>query len=1030
MGKMISGSNSSSKSRFINSSSLIMQVLKGDGLPHSSAAQTLSDKISSSAAGKGLMASTNREKNSVLRNSVLTDSLTSSCPNLLDAVNDSSQEHSRSRKVKRVRMRSYPVDEFSGGKSFCHLLCKYGLEQAMHYVENRSFGNKKRAKSFRLEKMEDKWSSSFSEPDAAEKEELISVLDKKFKKSISCHTENEKSEEDSVSCSQCGKQFSDLWILKTHQEFSHGICVSTSNIRNVASAYSNQIMEKTEDTLEKKRELNSLEISKINVAQSPANEESLAKDEDSLLAQQQQMQNQAVLQALLKMQSIKQTDSLENDVNRNNPLENLLPGSVLRDTAGLSSNLASQMGLYSALLQTQALGIHPYQMLSNVAALQQMQHLASPSLLGIADDISARSGSSFPGSLPSSISLSSLESQYRASGIDSLQKQDPSTASENSSLLGHIQNQSSVEIPAKRPRTRITDEQLKILRANFDINNSPSEDQIEEMALRTGLPPKVIKHWFRNTLFKERQRSKDSPYNFNIPPVMSLEDVQKPASEKQEELMKASCGLPQDDSSNTERKILEENLDSEKSLAAKIDDENSCSSNIPTEHSIIKNADSSNDKSSFDSKLKQNKLTNSSASEITQGFASGLFSNALSLAPSLSPKDRVANKTEKGDSNRETQSMLALANLNFPKQLFTSQMGWQSGSNYDNDSNNMYDNSTGSEAGMFSSISSNLCRRTPRTRFTDFQLQVLQEFFDRNAYPKDDDLDKLSQTLNLSTRVIVVWFQNARQKARKLYEQQQHHIQQRSQSPPGLDPMQSLKLEERLLTEVSSKGLENIARKSLNEANKHLSDKSSLSFNGAIRKDAGAVTTENDISKASMETEQKAGKSSQSSICQICDKTFSTAEKLLAHQREHINANFASIFEHYGVNYMKGLVDKQILEEKLDSKTCLQKDEGVIKANTAGQLAFGSHPSVLGNLPISKSPTQEDSFAALSKFFASEKQSSMAGTLAQSGAPTLVGAAKRKASTSPSLTHHPTSSAKTSFSANSGSFQNKSNCKF
>jgi len=28
----------------------------------------------------------------------------------------------------------------------------------------------------------------------------------------------------------------------------------------------------------------------------------------------------------------------------------------------------------------------------------------------------------------------------------------------------------------------------------------------------------VVKHWFRNTLFKERQRCKDSPYNFSVPP--------------------------------------------------------------------------------------------------------------------------------------------------------------------------------------------------------------------------------------------------------------------------------------------------------------------------------------------------------------------------------------------------------------------------------------------------------------------------------------------------------------------------------
>ncbi|TSK98492.1 Zinc finger homeobox protein 4 [Bagarius yarrelli] len=159
----------------------------------------------------------------------------------------------------------------------------------------------------------------------------------------------------------------------------------------------------------------------------------------------------------------------------------------------------------------------------------------------------------------------------------------------------------------KRPRTRITDDQLKVLRAYFDINNSPNEDQIQEMAEKSGLPQKVIKHWFRNTLFKERQRSKDSPYNFSIPPLTTLEDIR-----------------------------LESQM------------------------------------------------------------------NTLEYY-----------KTE-----------------------------------------------------------SAMNKRSSRTRFTDYQLRVLQDFFDTNAYPKDDEIEQLSTVLSLPTRVIVVWFQNARQKARKSYENQ------------------------------------------------------------------------------------------------------------------------------------------------------------------------------------------------------------------------------------------------------------------
>lgn len=50
-------------------------------------------------------------------------------------------------------------------------------------------------------------------------------------------------------------------------------------------------------------------------------------------------------------------------------------------------------------------------------------------------------------------------------------------------------------------------------------------------------------------------------------------------------------------------------------------------------------------------------------------------------------------------------------------------------------------------------------KRANRTRFTDYQIKVLQEFFENNSYPKDSDLEYLSKMLLLSPRVIVVWFQ-------------------------------------------------------------------------------------------------------------------------------------------------------------------------------------------------------------------------------------------------------------------------------
>ncbi|XP_064202197.1 zinc finger homeobox protein 4-like [Anguilla rostrata] len=160
---------------------------------------------------------------------------------------------------------------------------------------------------------------------------------------------------------------------------------------------------------------------------------------------------------------------------------------------------------------------------------------------------------------------------------------------------------------SKRPRTRITDEQLKILRDNFKINSYPGEEKIEELAEKSGLCQKVIKHWFRNALFREKQRCKESPYNFSIPPVTTLEDVK-----------------------------LESQFDG----------------------------------------------------------------------------------------------------IDFHKP--------------DPTKNN----------------------RSSRTHFTDHQMRVLQDFFDTNANPKDYEIDQLSSVLNLPNHVIIVWFQNAREKARQNYESQ------------------------------------------------------------------------------------------------------------------------------------------------------------------------------------------------------------------------------------------------------------------
>ncbi|XP_071393726.1 zinc finger homeobox protein 3-like [Centroberyx affinis] len=178
---------------------------------------------------------------------------------------------------------------------------------------------------------------------------------------------------------------------------------------------------------------------------------------------------------------------------------------------------------------------------------------------------------------------------------------------------------------SKRARTRISEEQLSVLRQHFDINSLPSDEEVNKMSALSGLPHKVIKHWFRNTLFKERQRDKDSPYNFNNPPTTALEESREEVAQTQ---------------------LL-------------TDAPSSLSPGLPANHS-------------------------------PQPQRAGLL---------------------RGEPHRG--------------------------------------------------------RRSSRTRFTEQQLESLQGVFEATPYPREEEYDRLSALLSLPNRVIVVWFQNARQRARK-----------------------------------------------------------------------------------------------------------------------------------------------------------------------------------------------------------------------------------------------------------------------
>ncbi|CAL1526377.1 unnamed protein product, partial [Lymnaea stagnalis] len=414
------------------------------------------------------------------------------------------------------------------------LLENYGFECVMHFNEEHSMeveSTKEDNKEEEAERMQEKMQESeCDESKEDNRDENKENIDLPELGKCKCHT--------------CNKDFSNVWVLKNHEEEVHNHFVSPAFIEDFGKKFKED-WEKNLPKISEHEGVGSLQMpsdppTPTNVEKAPAVE--MPPPPPPAQPQMPTGFDMAQLSQLLPLMGLNMLP-MQFPMNLVNlGLSNSMMPSLMMPTMDLSQGFLSQMQP------------PPLVDASSVSSQQQMQAAAAAA----------------------------------------------------------AQNQ-------KRVRTRISDDQLKVLRQYFDINNSPSEEQINKMSDQTGLPQKVIKHWFRNTLFKERQRNKDSPYNFNNPPSTSID---------------------------------------------------------------------------------------------------------------LDEYDRTGKIPEVKQEPEEEEEV---GNPLVPE---------------------------------------NMGKRANRTRFTDYQIKTLQDYFERNAYPKDDELEHLSKILGLSARVIVVWFQNARQKARKIYENQ------------------------------------------------------------------------------------------------------------------------------------------------------------------------------------------------------------------------------------------------------------------
>ncbi|KDR20297.1 Zinc finger homeobox protein 3 [Zootermopsis nevadensis] len=383
-------------------------------------------------------------------------------------------------------------------------------------------------------------------------------------------------------CQHCRKEFSSVWVLKAHCEEVHRDLVPPEFLEKYAQQFKSEYEKKTvvvtaaTSTTPTGTTVLTASAGQHSVATSTSNssnnipsnidlipEKDVEDSKEAVqvkIAQQQQHQQQQQQQSMQGTPPERPTTAPSTPTASSTPASSTdsIPATLSTSMAATGSmgGAGASSSANSSLSMSLAQQMSEMQAALNVMAAsqlqQQLQQFSTPMMMGMAGlgmglplglNMNALAAMNLqpplvPMMMPpppfDPLSLAQAQNsmfspQAAAAGMD-----PGSILAKQQQHLLQQQQQAVTAAQQKRARTRITDDQLKILRAHFDINNSPSEDQIHEMASQSGLPPKVIKHWFRNTLFKERQRNKDSPYNFNNPPstTLNLEEYEKTGEAK------------------------------------------------------------------------------------------------------------------------------------------------------------------------------------------------------------------------------------------------------------------------------------------------------------------------------------------------------------------------------------------------------------------------------------------------------------------------------------------------------------------
>lgn len=674
-----------------------------------------------------------------------------------------------------------------------HLLETWGFEIVMQF--NESHQKKKKLTPPELKPETATTTAAVEEEPVEKAEEAVAETSTEEKAALP--------EINRCQCDICGKEFSSIWVLKAHREEIHKDVLPLDVVESFADEYRTEYDKKfsngndeetndsgTNENNNQNNESNSPAQQQSQNQPSPPNPPSNPTPTPNANPAEQFQQQFNNLNAATNAQGLAQfLPNLPANASAAEIAANQMAAAQLQfgqilmqmGLAGMAAGIPMQAGMNMPFAAAAAMGIPP-QLLPVMMADPMMAAAAAfnnPALAAAAAaQMNQQAQVATPNSAPGTPSPAPTTPSIVPPQVPTLNTQAVVAAA-------------SAAQQQKRARTRISDEQLKVLRQYFDINNSPTEEQLIEMSHKSGLPMKVIKHWFRNTLFKERQRNKDSPYNFNNPPstFLNLDEYEKTGETKVFTLEE----IKKNESAEAEKEKPKDKPESE-SEAEKNGptDFKSSSSTKDTDYGTSDDEELKRRESKeLHSALLQNDITTqlqkqahfqAQIQQHAQEFDQLSKAMALNInSPQPSESSMSSNSESTATTNTTTTSNLFANLANFGTGLSTAPALNSSPLQFALDAAQrsqlaaaaaaaantptMMANSTGS-------THSSSGKRANRTRFTDYQIKVLQEFFESNAYPKDDDLEYLSKLLNLSPRVIVVWFQNARQKARKVYENQ------------------------------------------------------------------------------------------------------------------------------------------------------------------------------------------------------------------------------------------------------------------